>query len=94
MDVADFDRADLILVMTRAHERALAVRWNKAPGHVFVLGEFARLVDGAESVAGVEGSKLDRLLRTIASRRPPATSLTAADEIDNPYGGRPIATGG
>ncbi len=90
VDIAAIEHADLVLVMTRAHERAMAATSGQAAGRVFLLGEFALLVDAAESASGAEGSGLDRLLRMIASRpptRPSQLGMASADEIDDPYGG-------
>lgn len=89
IDVADIDQADLVLVMTRAHEQRVASRSGQAVGHIFGLGEFARLLDAAQPMAEAGPWELDRFLRTISSRssRPSRTGLAAADEIDDPYGG-------
>ena len=46
----------------------MASRSGLAGGHVFVLGEFACLLDAVQPVAGAGPSKLDRSLRTISSR--------------------------
>ena len=91
IDAADVDGADLILTMTRAHERAVQARSSSAPSQIFVLGELARLLDAAESVAGIEGMGFARMLRAADSGRHSvadrASSMASDDEIDDPYGG-------
>ena len=63
IDVAALEHADLVLVMTRTHERAVAVRSGRDARRVFLLSEFALLVDAAETATGGDGSGLDRMLR-------------------------------
>lgn len=86
IDAGDIDCADLILVMTRAHQKEMSSRSTTAYGRVFVLGELARLVGSARPASAASETTLEGLLEQVAARRAPVGGHLASDEIVDPFG--------
>ncbi len=78
--------ADLVLTMTKEQRRDVVDLAPAVVRRAFTLREFARLLDGLEPDELPGGTSAERLrvaVRSAATRRSPS----AADEIDDPYGG-------